>query len=183
MEREAPTLHLLSRVEQASAGIEHVAENGSSTCEARDQAMPAAGIAVVISIVTRKAEEDVFRGLQLDRAPASDDAFVVVFLARSEILAEAVTCQPRNGRTDLEPLGQRRRCAHDEVELLVRAEVHADVRFRYVGKPARHILDGAADRVAAVERALRPAQDLDPLDVIDVEQRALRTIEIDVIEI
>src|SRR5690606_15251810 len=42
---------------------------------------------------------------------------------------------------------------------------------------------GAADRIAAVERALRPAQHLDALDVVDLEHRALRTVQIDVVEV
>ena len=52
-----------------------------------------------------------------------------------------------------------------------------------VGMRRGHIFDRAADRVAAVERALRPAQNFDPLDVVDVEHRGLRTVEIDVVEI
>src|SRR3546814_3448692 len=40
-----------------------------------------------------------------------------------------------------------------------------------------------ADRVAAVERALRPAQHLDPLDVVYVEHRGLRAVQINVVEI
>ena len=52
-----------------------------------------------------------------------------------------------------------------------------------VGQAASDIFDGAADRVAAIERALRTAQDLDPLDVVDVEHRALRPIQVDIVEI
>src|SRR3546814_5575826 len=41
----------------------------------------------------------------------------------------------------------------------------------------------SADRVAAIERALRPAQDFDALDVVDVEHRGLGAVQIDVVEI
>src|SRR3546814_1786820 len=47
----------------------------------------------------------------------------------------------------------------------------------------RSVFDRAADRVAAVERALRPAQHLDPLDVVYVEHRGLRAVQINVVEI
>ena len=46
-----------------------------------------------------------------------------------------------------------------------------------------HIFDRAADRVAAVKRALRPAQHLDPLDVVNVEHGRLRAIKVDVVKI
>ena len=56
--------------------------------------------------------------------------------------------------------------------------------MRSVGRePAGHIFDRAADRVAAVKRALRTAQHLDALDVVDVEHRRLRAVEVDVVEI
>jgi hypothetical protein len=45
------------------------------------------------------------------------------------------------------------------------------------------VLDRAADRVAAVERALRAAQHLDPLDVVDFEHRRLGSVQVDVVEI
>src|SRR3546814_5533601 len=41
----------------------------------------------------------------------------------------------------------------------------------------------SADRVAAIERALRPSQDFDALDVVDVEHRGLGAVQIDVVEI
>src|SRR3546814_21194699 len=47
----------------------------------------------------------------------------------------------------------------------------------------RSVFDRAADRVAAVERALRPVQHLDPLDVVYVEHRGLRAVEINVVDI
>ena len=52
-----------------------------------------------------------------------------------------------------------------------------------VGMRAGHIFDRAADGVAAVKRALRAAQDFDPIDVVDVEHRRLRAVEVDVVEI
>ena len=51
------------------------------------------------------------------------------------------------------------------------------------GDPAGHILHGAANRVAAVEGSLRTPQDFDPLDVVNVEHRGLRAVEVDIVEI
>jgi hypothetical protein len=50
------------------------------------------------------------------------------------------------------------------------ADLAAEGRFRPLGDD----VDGAADRVAAIERALRPAQDLDPVD----EQGSLRGLAV-----
>src|SRR3546814_17967723 len=61
--------------------------------------------------------------------------------------------------------------------------IGANLDFRIVRQPASHIFDRAAYGVAAVERALRAAQNLDPLDVVDIQHRTLGTVQIDVIEI
>src|SRR3546814_14994792 len=47
----------------------------------------------------------------------------------------------------------------------------------------RDVLDRAADGVAAVKRALRTAQHLDALHIVDVEHGGLRTVEVHVVEI
>ena len=52
-----------------------------------------------------------------------------------------------------------------------------------IGQALGDILHRAADGVATVERALRTAQHLDALDVVDVEDGGLRTVEVDVVEI
>ena len=67
--------------------------------------------------------------------------------------------------------------------MLVGAEIGADLELRVIGQPAGHIFDRAANRVAAVEGSLRAAQDLDALDVVNVQDRRLRPVEINVVEI
>ena len=81
---------------------------------------------------------------------------------------------------NLSATGSARR--DDQVDLVVGAKL-ARALSSSVGEPAGDIFDRAADRVAAVERALRPAQHLDPLDVVNVEHGGLRAVEIDVVEI
>src|SRR6185436_7999216 len=54
---------------------------------------------------------------------------------------------------------------------------------RLVRERAADVLDGAADGVLSVERSLRSAQDLDALHVVHVEQRALRTGDVDVVDV
>ena len=55
--------------------------------------------------------------------------------------------------------------------------------MRHIVEPPGDIFDRAADGVAAIKRALRPAQHFDPLDIVDIEHRSLRTIEVDVVEV
>ena len=54
---------------------------------------------------------------------------------------------------------------------------------RLVRQRAADVFDGAADGVLAVERALRSAQHFDARDVVDVEQRALRPGDVDVVDV
>src|SRR4029079_14230933 len=54
---------------------------------------------------------------------------------------------------------------------------------RSVGQPLGDIFDGAADRVSCIQRALRAAKDLDPVDVIDIQNRSLRSVEINVVQV
>ena len=67
--------------------------------------------------------------------------------------------------------------------MVVGAVGSANLHLGFVRQPCGHVFDCAADRVAAVKRALRPAQHFDPLDIIDVENSGLRAIEIDIVHI
>src|SRR3546814_12148767 len=80
-------------------------------------------------------------------------------------------------------IADRRRRADDAVGLIVTAIGRAQLDLDRVGQPLGHVFHRAADRVAAVARALRPAQHLDPLDVVYVEPRGLRAVQINVADI
>src|SRR5690606_3685470 len=89
-----------------------------------------------------------------------------------------------DGAADDEVFSDRRRTGHQRFELAVAAEGEpgAQVRFFFV-EAARDVAHGAADRVAAVQRALRAAQHFDALNVENVEHRRLRTGNVDVVDI
>ncbi|MDR6137423.1 hypothetical protein QE438_000727 [Pseudoxanthomonas sp. SORGH_AS 997] len=57
------------------------------------------------------------------------------------------------------------------------------VAVQLLGQLAADVLDGAADGVLAVQRALRAAQHLDAADVEHVQQRALRSGDVDIVQV
>ncbi len=78
----------------------------------------------------------------------------------------------------------RHRAADLDVALVVAAAGRRDVERRIFGDDvAGHVLDGARERVLAVQGALRAAQHFDALDVIHVEQGALRTRDVHVVQV
>ena len=91
---------------------------------------------------------------------------------------------PRDRPADAEHVVDRHTGGDDQIGLIIAAIGAADAQFGRIGvERARHIFDRTADGVAAIERALRAAQHLDPLDVVDVEHRCLRAVEIDVVKV
>ena len=100
-------------------------------------------------------------------------------------LAVAVALQVRDRGAEVNVIRHdRRRAADLDVALVVAAAGRRDVERRvFRDDVARHVLDGARERVLAVKRALRAAQHFDALDVVDVEQGTLRTRDVDVIQI
>jgi len=193
MQRDSARLDSLDRIVEIALRIENVAEHreiaGASEitrgcAEIREQAVPALRVAIVPDIIAGQAEEDAVRWDELNTPARSDNILVVVPQPVGEILAKAAAADPRRGNADEQPLRQRCRRRHDQVRLAVGAEIGADAHMRPIGRnPLRHIFDRAADRIAAVERALRATQNLDPLDVVDVEHRSLRSVEIDVVDV
>ena len=146
--------------------------------------MPAPRVAVVLRIISRQAKEGAVARLILQRAARAPEILVVVVLPRGEIGAEPTPAQPRDRSTNSEPrVADRRARADDAVCLVIAAIGPADAQRRIHTDPPGHVFHGTADRVATVKRALRPAQHLDPLNVVDIKYRGLRTVEIDVVEI
>src|SRR3546814_4780344 len=182
----ADLLHILFRDVEAGAGVVDIVEDRRPRDEAGDQAVAVARIGFVAGIVTRKADED-GRAIaaHLDRRASGPDVLVVVFEAGYvQIVAEAAARQARDRAADLDQVAARRARRPHQVGLAIGAVGGADAQFGRIGvEPPRHIFDRAADRVAAIERTLRPAQHLDPLDVVDVEHRRPRAVEIDVVAI
>ena len=78
----------------------------------------------------------------------------------------------------------RRRAADLDVALVIAAASRGDVEcWIFRGDVTRHVLDCACNRVLAVQRALRAAQHFDALDVVNIEQGALRPRDVDVVEV
>ena len=146
--------------------------------------MAAARIALVLGIVTLDANEGRLAiAAHFEAQPARPDVLVVVFEPGGEIVAEAPARQPRERATDANEIADRGGSGDHAFRLIVGAVSRANLDRGVLRQSPGDVFYRAADRVAAVERALRAAQHLDPLDVVDVEHRGLRAVEIDIIQI
>ena len=104
-------------------------------------------------------------------------------MSGDDVLAVTVAIERCNGAADAERVRQGRAGRDDDFFLAIGADSGAHVERRLIGERPGDVFDSATDRVAAVERALRAAQDFDALDVEHVKDGALRTVEIDVVDI
>jgi hypothetical protein len=77
----------------------------------------------------------------------------------------------------------RDRTADFDFALVEAAAGGGHVEGRFVGDIASHILDRAGDGVFAVQRALRTAEHFDALDIVNIQQRALRTRDVHVVDV
>ncbi len=169
----------------APGRVVHVGGHDIRSREARPRgfAMTVLGVRVVVDVVTGEPEAERVAGVPLGAHAKGVHILVVVLLPGEQVLAVAVAAVHGGARADCEGLADRRRARGDQVGLVVRAEVGAHVEPRLLAERLRDVLDRAADGVAPVERALRPAQHLETLDVVDVEHRALRPRDVDVVHV
>jgi hypothetical protein len=181
--RDALVDDFLLRVGNATESVELVIVDRRAGQQAGDQPMATARIAPVLGIVGAQPEQRAVVPADLRGNPPGQHVLLVIVLAGREILAETVPRQARHGCADPEHIDDRIGGGDDAIQLPKSPRRAAHLEPRIVGKTPSDIFDGAADGVAAVESALRPAQDLDPFDVVNVQDRALRTVEVDVIEI
>ena len=131
-----------------------------------DQAMAVARVRRVVGIIAGDPHEQarVGRG-EFHRAPRRPDILVVIVDAQIGVPAEPVVAQPRSGDADLQHGADRGRQADDAIGLIVRAIAGLEAHFGRVGQSPGNVFHRAADGVATVERALRPAEHLDPVDI------------------
>ncbi|MNQ44173.1 hypothetical protein D3C85_579200 [compost metagenome] len=141
------------------------------------------GVGLVLRHVARQTEEEVVGRRPFDTQTTRRDVLVVVLRARGQVRAVAVARIAGNGAADAQGVGQGRRARGDQIDLIIAAISALQRQLRVLTQALGHVLDRAADGVAAIEGALRPAQDFQPLDVEDVQDRALRTGHINVVDI
>jgi hypothetical protein len=103
--------------------------------------------------------------------------------AGGQVLAVAVALVERIGAAHRQAAADGRLARDHQVGLVVAAVGPLSLAAGLVSEALGHVLDRAADGVAAVQRALRAAQHFDALDVEHVEHRALRAIDVDVVDI
>ena len=119
-----------------------------------------------------------------DRAPGERVA-IVIFAVGQRIGdgAVALVIDPGDAEREL-ALDQRGRDIAVRQHLIVTAIGERPHGVDLVGaRLAADHVDRAADRVLAVKRSLRPAQHLDMIDVVEVEQRTLDAAHIDAVDI
>ena len=123
--------------------------------------------------------------VNFERAAPGPDVLVVVIKPGGEVGAEAIAGQPRQRSADADDLvrTQRNRTGDDPVSLIVAAIGRPGRKVRDIVEPPGDLFDRAAHGVAAVKCALRPAQHFDSLNVVDIEHRGLRAVEVNIVKI
>ena len=179
---QAGRVHFLQAT-KAGLGVVFVG-GGREAADGRvDLAVAMTRSRVVVHAVVGDAQAELIDRVPFRADTVGVDVLVVVLLAGGQVGPEAVTAVAGIGTADAEGRRQRQGAADQIVLLVVRTELGASHKGRFRAKRLGHVLDGAADGVAAVERALRAAQHFDAADVEDVEHRTLRASDIDVVNI
>ena len=146
--------------------------------------MAAARFAFVAGIVAGDAEKGVVAGHDFDRSAARPHVLVIILAPRRQIGAKAAAAETREGAAHADgAIAQRHRGADHAIGLVIAAIGAAQLEFSRIAHALGDIFYRAADGIAAVERALRPAQHLDALDVVNVEHRRLRAVEHDIVKV
>ena len=182
--RDAVGFHVLLRIGEAAAGIVNVVQHRRARAEAWNEAMAAALVALVPGVVAGDADRPRLSVIaRLDGAARGPDVLVVILLARGEVLAEAAARKPRHRTAHAHQVSQRCGRRQDRIGPVIGAKRSLQL-YRYIlRQQAGDIFHRAADGVAAIQRALRTAQHLDPLHIVDVQHCGLRAVEIDIVEI
>ncbi len=171
----------------ARADIAAVADAGAGVIDAvghrRLEAIAVPSIGLVLGDIARQAEEEVVGRGPFDAEAARRDILVVVFGARGQVRAVAVAGVAGNRAADAEGVGQGRRARGDQINLVIAAVGAFERQFRVLAQALGDVFDRAADGVAAIEGALRSAQNLQSLDIENIQHRTLRTGHIDVVNI
>ncbi len=138
---------------------------------------------VILDAVPGEAHEQLVGGGPLGAGAVGGDVLVVLLFTGKQVGAEAVAVVFGEGAADGEGVAQRDGGRDQGIALIIAADRAAPHELELVAETLGHVLDRAADGVAAVERALRTAQDLDATHIEDVEHGALRASDIDVVDI
>ena len=138
---------------------------------------------IVLGVVAGKTQEQAVRRVPLDRTAEAQYVLVVLLGAQRQIIAITVASECGDRAADAEAVGQGYRAGNQPIQLAVVTGRTAHLQHRVGVDPARHVLDGATDRVAAVKRTLRAAQHLDAIDFVQVENGRVRPVEVDVVDV
>ncbi len=145
--------------------------------------MAAAGVALVVGIIPRQPHE---QGAAVIFQRPAGGFYVLVVILRSggEVSAESLAGEDGAAAADAEAALSQGKCeTADDIGLVIAAVSGAECHSRHIAQPAGDVFDRSADGVAAVEGSLRTSKHLDPLDVVNVEHCALRTVQVDVVQI
>ncbi len=184
-ERHALVTHEVV-VAGARPGVVDVVEDllAGSESKSRDFAVAMLGRGVVLDVVGRQPEAQRVGRVPVGAHAEGVDALrVVVLLAGELVLAVAIATVDGGAAADRQRVAERQYARGNEVVLRIGAERELGVEARLVAERLGHVLDRAADRVAAVQRALRAAQHFEALDVVNVEHGALRAGHVHVVNV
>ena len=182
-QRTAIGFHVLLGIVQATARIINVVERLNTAAQTGNEPVAATRIAVVIGIIARQAHEQ-RAAIIFDRPAHRPDLLIVIFQPGGQVGAEAVAREHRattaNGKS---AIPERHGKTGGDIRLIIGAIGGAQIEPGCIAQTAGHIFDRAANRIAAIKCALWAAQNLDALDIVDFQDRALRPVQIDIIQI
>jgi hypothetical protein len=187
----ALVLHLVVAIDPGGAGQGAGAGIGVKHVRRRRHAAEGTGVGavarhgggLVIRVVVGGTDQDIVGGLELGGDAVGEDVLVILLATGGQVIAEAVAVEGCHRGAEAEPVRDRTGDRPDEIGLVVGAVAAAQAHVEIVGKAARDVLDRTTDGIAAIQRTLRAAQHLDTLHVVDVQHRALRARQVDIIEV
>ena len=141
------------------------------------------GVRVIFRAVIGGSDEEIVRWRPFCAQPICEDIFVIVFGAGVQIFAEPVACIFCNRAANRKRVAYGGRSGYNQIGLIIRSEIEFGFQIRFASHPPRDVFDRAADCVAAIQSALWTPQDFDPINVEYIQYRALRSRDVDVVNI
>ena len=145
-------------------------------------------VGIIDRAVNRQADAQILIGFIVKLRPPSKGVLVAIGPVRcpgKQISAVAVMRNVAKGNAGQQALAGVQRAAPNPLQPIFVILAGGNIRLKQGsgGGGGGNVLQRAADGVAPIEGALRPAQHLHPLHVYDIQERALRPAQIHVVQV
>ena len=138
---------------------------------------------ILLGVVGRKNDVHVLADVPVALDPRNRGVLIVVFPAIGRVGDESVTFIAQNTHAHCEIVCQRTGKVGLGLNPVVVADQQTGLGLEVLAGRACDQANRAARGVLAVQRALRAAQDFDTLDIVELEQAALDSGQIDIVQV